>query len=204
MDAKTHWETVHGAESPSAVSWYRPHLETSLSLIERAGAGFSASILDVGGGQSTLIDDLLVQGYRNLSVLDISSAALEGARKRLGANAGRIEWITADVTQAELPPHAYDIWHDRAVFHFLTSEADRAAYIRQAIHALKPGGHVILATFALSGPARCSGLEVVRYSSQSLAQQLGESFRLIESTEELHETPTGAVQPFVYSRFQAV
>lgn len=204
MDLKAHWEAVHGTKAQDAVSWYRPHLEASLALIERTGVGLSAPIIDVGGGQSTLIDDLIAQGYRDLTVLDISAKALEAAKKRLGENAARIGWIAADVTQVELPEHAYDIWHDRAVFHFLTSETQRSAYVRQTIRSLKPGGHLILATFAVNGPTRCSGLEVVRYTAESLTRELGEHFRLIESVDELHHTPNSMAQPFIYARFQAV
>src|SRR5277367_5943824 len=202
MDLKTHWEAVHSAIAPHAASWYRPHLETSLVLIERASAGPSASIIDVGGGQSTLACDLLERGYQNLTILDISATALEKERRRLSETADRIRWIAADVTLAELPAHAYDIWHDRAVFHFLTAEAQRSAYVQQAIRSIRPGGHLILATFASNGPARCSGLEVTRYTPESLARQLGEHFRLVESMEELHHTPAGGVQAFVYGRFQ--
>ena len=204
MYAKAHWDLVHSTKAPDSVSWYRPHLETSLAFIEHARVGSSASIIDVGGGQSTLACDLLARGYRNLTILDISAMALDKAKELLGEDADRVRFIAGDVTLAELPRHDYDIWHDRAVFHFLASEAQRSAYIRQAVRALKPGGHLILATFAPTGPARCSGLEVVRYSAESLTRELGEHFRLVESVEELHRTPTGAAQPFVYTRFQAV
>jgi ubiquinone/menaquinone biosynthesis C-methylase UbiE len=203
MYTKAHWDLVHSTKAPDTVSWYRPHLETSLALIEHAGAGPSASIIDIGGGQSTLVSDLLARGYQNLTALDISAAAIEKARERFGDSADRIRLIAADVTQADLPANTYDIWHDRAVFHFLTSQAQRAAYVQQAVRSLKPGGHLILATFASNGPTRCSGLEVCRYSGESLARELGDHFHLVESTEELHHTPTGAVQPFVYARFQA-
>ena len=203
MYTKAHWDLVHSTRAPDTVSWYRPHLDTSLALIEHAGAGPSASIIDIGGGQSTLVSDLLARGYQNLTVLDISAAAIEKARERFGESADRIRWIAADVTQADLPASTYDIWHDRAVFHFLTSQAQRAAYVQQAVRSLKPGGHLILATFASNGPTRCSGLEVCRYGGESLARELGDHFHLVESTEELHHTPTGAVQPFVYARFQA-
>lgn len=204
MDMREHWEAVHATKAPQAVSWYRPHLETSLAFIEHTRTGLSASILDVGGGQSTLVDDLLASGYRNLTVLDISATALEAAKKRLSKDAAGIRWIADDVTLADLPAQAYDIWHDRAVFHFLTSEAQRSAYIRQAVRALKPGGHLILATFAANGPTQCSGLDVVRYTTESLTKELGDHFCLVESKDELHHTPNGAVQPFLYARFQAI
>lgn len=204
MNLKARWDALHSTKAPHSVSWYRPHLETSLAFIEHTHAGPSASIIDVGAGQSTLAYDLLARGYRNLTILDISAKALEKAKKQLGEDADRIRFIAEDVTLAELPRHACDIWHERATFHFLTSEVQRSAYIRQAIQSLKPAGHLIVAAFAPTGPARCSGLDVVCYSAESLARELDEHFRLVESTEVLHRTPTGAVQPFVYTRFQGL
>ncbi|SRR5579884_2587190 len=204
MDIKTHWQNIYGKKSPDSVSWYAPHLEMSLRLINHANLSRDAHILDVGGGASTLADDLLVRGYEHIAVLDISEAALNISQKRLGEQAGRIRWIAADVTSTQLQEHAYDLWHDRAVFHFLTTQKQRTAYIRQLLHALKPGGHLILATFASRGPERCSGLEVVRYSADSLARELGENFYLMESAAEDHITPSGAKQPFLYCRFQIV
>ena len=147
MNTQTHWEKIYTEKAPDAVSWYRPHLETSLELIESAASDFSTSIIDVGGGESTLVDDLLARGYENITVLDISQAAIDVNRKRLGKAFERVHWLVADVTQVELPRSAYDVWHDRAVFHFLTLLGDRAAYIRQVAHAVKPGGHVIVNTF---------------------------------------------------------
>ncbi len=202
MNTKAHWEAVYRAKAPEAVSWYRPHLERSLALIEHSGDPF-ASVIDIGGGQSTLVDDLLARGFHNLTILDISEAALEVTKQRLGEKARHIRWIAGDVTQIELPAHTYDIWHDRAAFHFLTSEMQRAAYVQQAIRAIRPGGHLILGTFAVNGPSRCNGLEVIRYSAESLAQELGEHFRLVERAEEMHHTPNGVTQPFTYARFQA-
>src|ERR1700682_6126178 len=143
MHAGTHWDKVYSTRSPEGVSWYRPHLETSLALIERAADGYSASIIDVGGGPSTLVDDLLGHGYENVTVLDISQTALDLAKNRLGPAAGRVHWLAADVAHASLPSQAYDVWHDRAVFHFLTARADRASYVQNVMHAVKRGGHVI-------------------------------------------------------------
>jgi SAM-dependent methyltransferase len=202
VDVKTHWEMIYATKAPDEVSWYRPHLETSLAWIERFNPSPTAYIIDVGCGESTLIDDLLERGYRNLTVLDISQTALEANRKRMGPAAEHVRWIAGDVTQAALPACAYDVWHDRAVFHFLNTAEERSAYIQQALRALKPGGHLILATFGPDAPAKCSGLEVVRYNAGSLAQQLGEPFLLLESLEELHKTPSGADQPFLYCHFQ--
>ena len=201
MDSHAHWEKVYEDKAPNQVSWYRPHLETSLRLIEQAAIRRSASIIDVGGGQSTLVDDLLTRGYNNITVLDISQTAIDANRRRLGKPAELVHWVTADITTVQLKPADYDIWHDRAVFHFLTAPADRAAYIRQVAHAIKPGGHVIISTFGPEGPTRCSGLDVVRYDADSLQSQFGPHFRLLSSSKELHQTPSGTIQQFLYSHF---
>ncbi|MBZ5606664.1 MAG: class I SAM-dependent methyltransferase [Acidobacteriia bacterium] len=198
MDTQAHWETVFGSKAPDAVSWYRPHLETSLGLIERAASGKSAAMIDVGGGESTLVDDLLARGYQDVTVLDISATALEVTRQRLGADAERVHWIEADVTRVDLEPRRYEVWHDRAVFHFLTAESDRRAYVQRVAQAVKPGGHVIVSTFGPEGPKKCSGLDVVRYDAEALHQQFGRRFHLVESCQELHRTPFGATQQFLY------
>ena len=198
MDPRAHWENVYRGKPPDAFSWYRPHLEISLDLIERAAAGLNASIIDVGGGESTLVDDLLARGYRNVTVLDISSTALDVTAARLGPVAEQVRWIAADVMQAGLAPQSYEVWHDRAVFHFLTSDRERHAYVQQAIRAVKPGGHVIVSTFGPDGPHQCSGLEVVRYDAESLHERFGRRFRLIESRQEAHRTPFGTAQQFLY------
>jgi len=195
VDAQTHWEKVYTEKAPNAVSWYRPHLETSLSLIERVSSKSSA-ILDVGGGESTLVDDLLSHGHENVTVLDISQIALDANKKRLGSASERVHWLVADVTKAELPRSVYDVWHDRAVFHFLTPPTDREAYVRQAAHAVKAGGYAIVSTFGPEGPTKCSGLDVVRYDAESLHREFGEHFRLLKSTKELHQTPFGTIQQF--------
>ena len=198
MDTQTHWDKIYTQKAPDQVSWYRPHLEASLALIEQAGAGPSASIIDVGAGESTLVDDLLARGYSNLSVLDISQAAIAASRKRLGDAAERVRWLIADIAQAELEPSAYDVWHDRAVFHFLTIAADRKAYVRQVVRAVRRGGHVIISAFGPDGPTKCSGLDVIRYDSELLHAQFGANFRLISSSRQLHETPFGTTQQFLY------
>jgi 2-polyprenyl-3-methyl-5-hydroxy-6-metoxy-1,4-benzoquinol methylase len=198
MDVKRHWESIYGKKAPDAVSWYRPHLETSLALIGRAAADSSAAIIDVGGGESTLVDDLLARGYQNITILDVSQTAIEVTRKRLGPAAGRVHWLAADITTVQLEPLAYDVWHDRAVFHFLTSPEQRIAYVRNVARAVKPGGHVIISTFGPEGPAKCSGLEVMRYDADSLHDEFGRSFRLVESSSELHQTPFGTSQQFLY------
>jgi 2-polyprenyl-3-methyl-5-hydroxy-6-metoxy-1,4-benzoquinol methylase len=198
VDTKTHWEKVYATKAPEAVSWYRPHLETSLALIERTTAGHSASIIDVGGGESTLVDDLFARGYGNITVLDVSQTAIDVTKKRLGLAAEEIHWLVADVTDAQLERGAYDVWHDRAVFHFLTRSEHRAAYVRQVGHAVKPGGHVIVSTFGPEGPTKCSGLDVIRYDAESLHDQFGVRFRLVESSKELHRTPLGTTQQFLF------
>jgi 2-polyprenyl-3-methyl-5-hydroxy-6-metoxy-1,4-benzoquinol methylase len=198
MDAKCHWEKVYATKAPDAVSWYRAHLETSLALIERAAPDPSSSIIDVGGGESTLVDDLLARGYENITILDVSQIAIDVTKKRLGLAAEQIDWLVADVTDAQLEHAAYDVWHDRAVFHFLTASEHRAAYVRQVGHSVKPGGHVIVSTFGPEGPTKCSGLDVIRYDADSLHDQFGVRFRLVESSKELHQTPFGATQQFLY------
>jgi ubiquinone/menaquinone biosynthesis C-methylase UbiE len=198
MERKPHWENIYATKVSTQVSWYKEHLEISLQLIEWTGIEKTAHIIDVGGGASTLVDDLLEMGFKHITVLDISSAAIDAARARLGSRAEDVTWIEADITQVTLPHHYYDLWHDRAVFHFLTSAKDRQRYIEAVKHSLKPRGHVIVATFVPDGPPRCSGLDVVRYSPQSLHDEFGNDFELIESTSEAHITPSGTQQKFVY------
>src|SRR5437764_4210167 len=198
MDAKAHWEKVYTTKAPDQVSWYRPHLETSIVLIERSVSVRSASIIDIGGGESTLVDDLLARGFQNVAVLDVSQAAIDATKQRLGQVAGRVQWVTADITGVQLHPAAYDVWHDRAVFHFLTAPEQRAAYVRQVARSVKAGGHVIVSTFGPEGPTKCSGLDVVRYDAESLHEEFGTRFRLVESSKELHETPFGTIQQFLY------
>jgi 2-polyprenyl-3-methyl-5-hydroxy-6-metoxy-1,4-benzoquinol methylase len=198
MDAHSHWEKIYTEKAPDAVSWYRPHLETSLSLIEQAAADYSASVIDVGGGESTLVDDLLARGYQNITVLDISQTAIDANRKRLGRASERVHWLVTDITKTDLDPSAYDVWHDRAVFHFLTMTSDRVAYVRQVALAVKPGGHVIVSTFGPEGATKCSGLDVVRYDTASLHREFGVHFRLLASSKELHRTPFGTIQQFLY------
>lgn len=198
MDAQAHWDRIYSEKAPNQVSWYRPHLEASLTLIEQTSAGSAASIIDVGAGESTLVDDLLVRGYSRLTVLDISKAAIAASKKRLGGAAERVRWLVADIMQAELEPSSFDVWHDRAVFHFLTTEDERRAYILQVVRSVRHGGHVIVSAFGPEGPTRCSGLEVVRYDAESLHAEFGANFRLISSSRHLHETPFGTSQQFLY------
>lgn len=198
MQEKDHWERVYSTKSVESVSWFQSHAALSARLIRAAGAPCSAAVIDVGGGASTLIADLLALGYEALTVLDISAAALAAARSRLGDEAAKVRWIEADITRVDLPSQAFDVWHDRAVFHFLTSDAERQAYVQAVLHAVKPGGHVIVATFAEDGPTQCSGLPVMRYSAQALHNEFGAPFELLRHEREAHQTPSGAVQQFVY------
>ena len=198
MQSKDHWEKVYTTKATDAVSWFQTHAGLSLDLINATGVGHEASIIDVGGGASTLVDDLLANGYTDLTVLDLSASALAAARNRLGAKAADVRWIEADITKAGLPANKFDVWHDRAVFHFLTTPEDRAAYVRTVFHSVKPGGHVIVATFAEDGPNQCSGLPVIRYRADELHAEFGESFLLLHHEKEAHHTPSGTVQQFVY------
>ncbi len=198
MTSRTHWDDVYQSRAVDEVSWYRPHLDVSLGLIEDAAADRGSAIIDVGGGEATLVDDLVKSGHSDVTVLDISMAAIEVAKARLGSSAGSVHWITGDITEVELEAARYDIWHDRAVFHFLTQAEDRAAYVRQVARAVRPGGHVIVATFGPDGPDKCSGLDVVRYDAGSLHGEFGPKFRLLDSVTEQHETPWGTPQQFMY------
>jgi SAM-dependent methyltransferase len=198
MGTQSHWEHIYGTKAADRVSWFRPHLETSLALIERVTCDRAAHIIDVGGGEATLVDDLVRAGFTRLTVLDISRIAVDFTKARLGHLAAGIEWIVADVTKAKLPANAYDVWHDRAVFHFLTAPSQRAAYVERVARAVKPGGHVIISTFGPEGPRKCSGLDVQRYDAKSLHGEFGARFRLIDSLKELHQTPFGTTQQFLY------
>ena len=198
MSKKQHWENVYQTKSSTDVSWYTPHLERSLELIGRAAHGPDTRIIDIGGGASTLVDDLLERGYRALTILDLSEQALMLASARLGSRASGVTWLVADVTSAELPEAHFDVWHDRAVFHFLTDGDARRRYVDNVKRAVEPGGHVIVATFGPKGPERCSGLDVVRYEPDALHSEFGAAFRKVDSMHEVHTTPWGAEQEFVY------
>jgi ubiquinone/menaquinone biosynthesis C-methylase UbiE len=198
MTQKEHWEGIYRLKSPTEVSWYQPEARLSLELIRRVTPDLDAPIIDVGGGASTLVDGLLDSGYRNVTVLDLSEAALDNARQRLGARSERVTWIASDILEVTLPKGGYAIWHDRAVFHFLTNNEDRKRYVAQTSRAVREKGHVIVASFAPDGPQRCSGLEVVRYSPSTMHAEFGEGFQLLDSRREDHHTPGGATQAFVY------
>ena len=198
MSTKDHWNSVYGSKSPESVSWYAAHLRESLRYVQRAAPRKHAAIIDVGGGESTLVDDLLGEGYVELTVLDISAKALDEARRRVGPLAKYVGWRVADVLATELQPAQYDVWHDRAVFHFLTTAEERHRYVAQVLKALKPGGFAIVGTFGPEGPDQCSGLPVCRYDPDQLHGAFGEPFQLLDSSIDVHRTPWGALQQFTY------
>src|SRR5262245_50155592 len=198
VEPKDYWEKIYRTKQPTEVSWYRPHLEISLQLIEEAVRNRDAHIIDVGAGESTLIDDLLAVGYRNLYAMDLSATALDVAKARLGLDASKVTWLCGDALAFGFSLHQFDVWHDRAVFHFLTNAGDRAAYVRQVAHSVKPGGYVIVAAFGPQGPTQCSGLDVVRYDPEALHDEFGTGFRLVKHRTELHQTPKGSTQQFTY------
>ncbi len=197
VERHQHWETVYGNKATDQVSWFQPHAASSLRLITDC-TNTDAHVIDVGGGASVLVDDLLDAGYRNLTVLDLAQSALAASQARLGERAQPVRWLVGDVTAVDLPAAQYDVWHDRAVFHFLTDPADRARYVAQVLKSVKPGGHVIVATFGPGGPLQCSGLDVVRYAPDALHAEFGAPFQLLKHETEIHHTPAGKEQEFVY------
>jgi SAM-dependent methyltransferase len=198
MSSKEHWDTVYATKGADHVSWFRPHLDRSLAFLEAANVSLDGGVIDVGGGASTFVDDLLDRGYTNISVLDLSRAALDAARDRLCERASLVQWICADITDTELPVGVYDFWHDRAVFHFLRDPLARGRYVAAVRRLLKPGGHIVMATFGPHGPEKCSGLEVMRFTPEALHAEFGSEFVRLASATEIHTTPWGAEQQFVY------
>jgi SAM-dependent methyltransferase len=196
-----HWENVYRTKGEREVSWFQESPSISLALIQAAGATRHSDIVDIGGGASRLVDTLTNAGYEAVTVLDLSESALAAAKARLGPKAADVSWIVADVVGWK-PPQRYDLWHDRAAFHFLTDAADRAAYVERLRQALRPGGHAIIATFALDGPERCSGLPVIRYDAAGLGKVLGSAFSLAETRRHDHNTPMGSTQRFQFSMFR--
>jgi trans-aconitate methyltransferase len=199
-DRQAHWQNVYATKAEKEVSWFQESPAPSLDLIAATGIRSDADIIDVGGGASRLVDSLLEKGFSRVTVLDLSANALDEAKKRLGRRADGIDWIAADVTVWE-PSRKYDLWHDRAAFHFLTEAADRDAYVVRLKKAVRAGGHVIIATFAPDGPEKCSGLPIVRYDPEAVASALGPEFDLIDSRRHDHVTPGGNTQRFQFSRF---
>lgn len=202
-DAKRHWQRVYKVKDSSKVSWYEDSPVASIELLERAGLSSASSVIDIGGGASALVDALLTRGCEHLTVLDISSAGLDVARARLGTAAERVTWLAADITRANLTQSAYDVWHDRAVFHFLTDTSSRTAYVTALKNSLRPNGHALIATFAPDGPLECSGLETMRYDAPALLEVLGaDQFKLLEQRRVTHVTPSGGAQAFSYALFK--
>lgn len=202
-DAKTHWEKAWSERQVESVSWHQEVPELSLSMIRRSGPGPDGGLLDVGGGASLLVDHLLADGFSDITVLDISAAALAQAKRRLGALAGRVSWVEADITTFK-PDRRYRFWHDRAAFHFLTSAGDRERYVEVLYKALLPGGQAVIASFAPGGPKKCSGLDIVQYDADAMQQVLGAGMALREECRENHRTPAGAEQKFAFFRFERV
>jgi trans-aconitate methyltransferase len=200
-DREKHWQNVYQTRGEREVSWSQPSPEPSLGLIEKFARATSASIVDIGGGASRLVDALRERGYSHLTVLDLSEAALQRAKARLGGDAGSVQWVAADVTTWQ-PPQAFDIWHDRAAFHFLVDPPDREAYVAGLHQGVKSGGHAIIATFAPDGPEKCSGLPVERYDHVALGKALGSAFELVHHQPHRHVTPWGAAQSFQFSVFR--
>lgn len=198
MNREKHWDGIYQAKSPTEVSWYQPEAHLSLQLIRRVAPELDAPVLDVGGGASTLVDGLLGAGYRDITVLDLAPAALARAQERLRERTTLVRWIVADALEAPLASASSAVWHDRGVFHFLTEAWERAGYVAQAQRVVRPGGHVIVASFAPNGPSRCSGLHVMRYSPDGLHAEFGPAFRLLDSVKEDHRTPAGSIQAFIY------
>lgn len=195
---KKHWESVYAAKAPDRVSWFRPHLERSLQFLDAAQLPSDAAVIDVGGGASTFVDDLQDRGYSDITVLDLSSTALEASRARLGERGSRVHWLCANVLETCLPESAYEFWHDRAVFHFLTDRAARIKYIETVRRSLKTGGHIVVATFGPHGPETCSGLGVARFTPSGIHAAFGNDFAKVGEAEEIHQTPLGTEQEFVY------
>jgi len=200
MDRRQHWERVYATRPNDQVSWYQARPAPSLQLIRHAARGRRPSLIDVGGGASLLVDCLLEEGFTDLTVLDIAGSAIEASRRRLGPDANRVCWIEADVT-LYAPDRSWEIWHDRAAFHFLTDPEDRRRYVRVLQRALVDGGQAIIAAFAPDGPQTCSGLDVVRYDARSISAELGSQFRLQEELSDVHTTPAGGEQRFGFYRF---
>ena len=202
MNTKEHWEAVYTTKSTDSVSWFQANASYSLHIIQQINLEKTAQIIDVGGGASTLVDSLLENDFTNVTVMDLSGAALNAAQKRLGDASKKVQWLEGDILHYLLPEQGIDLWHDRAVFHFLIEGADRRRYVEAVLDSVKLGGHVIIATFSEDGPEQCSGLPVRRYSPSTLHAELGAQFELLGHEKELHQTPMGKTQGFTYCHFK--
>jgi SAM-dependent methyltransferase len=194
----SHWDVLYSEKGEAQTSWFRPHLDESLRLIDGLDLPLQAPMLDVGGGRSTLVEDLLQRGFTDIGVMDLSAVALDETKQRLGARADHVHWLVGDITDAELPSGYYALWHDRAVFHFLADIGDRARYAAAMAHAVRPGGYAVIGTFATDGPEHCSGLPVARYDASSLASEFAPEFEPVAHSRDMHRTPSGNEQAFTY------
>ncbi len=194
-----HWDAVYQTRASNSVSWYRPHLDTSIALLQRAGMDSQSRVIDIGAGASTLVDDLLALGVRRITAVDLSATSLDLTRKRLGADGESVVWIVGDITRVTLPPSSADLWHDRAAFHFLVTEAEVRTYVQSAARTVVPGGHAVIGQFAMDGPERCSGLPVMRRGPVQIAAAFSPAFHLDDSLHEVHVSPGGSPQSFVYA-----
>ena len=202
MSTASHWEDIYASKNLKNVSWFQSHPTQSLNIIHRSDIPKKANIIDVGGGASNLVEELLKEGYENISVLDISSNALTTTQRRLGERSKQVQWIIADVLTADLPLQRFDLWHDRAVMHFLTNINDRKTYRSKVLASLKPGGFIVILAFAEDGPDHCSGLPVQRFSIDALTNEFGKNFYLVAGEKFSHFTPSGMEQKFVFCLFQ--
>jgi ubiquinone/menaquinone biosynthesis C-methylase UbiE len=199
VDSSAYWERVYERSSPMSSSWYQREASRSLEFLAGLGVAPTSDVIDVGGGDSTFVDGVIARRMGRVTVLDLSRTALQRARTRLGSDSDAVTWIEGDVLRADLPSQSYDVWHDRAAFHFLTDREDRVRYVAAAASALKPGGAVVIATFALEGPERCSGLQVARYDPEMLAREFGDAFSLASAVRDVHRTPSGVEQQFTWA-----
>lgn len=204
MDRKDHWEQVYSTRMAEKLGWYKPRLETSLAWIEELGLDRDAPIIDIGGGASTLVDDLVDEGFESIAVLDIAESALTASKKRLGRQSELVMWLNGDVTTYPLPQNRFELWHDRAALHFLIEPADQQAYRDNLLNTLRPGGHLIIGVFSPAAPPKCSGLPVQRYDHEQLSNLLGDAFEIVRHHEEMHTTPAGVEQTYLYCQFRRV
>ena len=201
LDKQEHWNSIYASKQEEELGWYEPELKISFSLLTGSAPDKQTPVIDIGGGTSTLVDDLVEEGYEDVTVLDISEEALSKAKTRLGSKSGNVTWISGDMTSVTLPENRFTIWHDRAVFHFLTTPEERRKYMDNLRHALRPGGTAIIATFTPEAPAICSGLPVERYTPEKLQAVLGDEFTLNHHQKDLHITPSGVEQMYLYTQF---
>jgi len=202
LDIKEHWEQVYSTKPANCLGWYEPHLQISMTWLKELGLDKDIQIIDIGSGASTFVDDLFLEGYQNITILDISKTALSVTRERLHSLAKQPLFLEGDITSINLPTNKYNVWHDRAVFHFLTEQKQQRSYLNNLHDGLKPGGHLVIGTFAPEAPPKCSGLPVQRYSLETLENTLGVEYRLEQHCKQLHITPGGVEQIYLYCQFR--